>query len=154
MTYRMLCAPGSAEPLDELVADLRSDGVFAFVDHSDVDSEISVRSNHLDTVAAVCDRVTASASVRRRHLSGLIPLRMVNGVDKRALDRLGVRAEDTFEYQLIAMADACGLESARREFLAPDNDSDALSRGAPGLTAPSTTLALARSDMAVHSVRN
>jgi hypothetical protein len=152
--YRMLCPTGAAALLDELVADLRADGVLAFADHSDDDSEISVRANHLDAVVAVRDRVAASVSIRRGHLSGLIPVRMVNGVDYRALDRLGIEAKDTFEYQLISTAETRSLEAARRELWAGDTDSEASdSRLARELRAPSTTLALAHSDMAVHPVR-
>jgi hypothetical protein len=125
VTYRMLCPSGAAEPLDELVAELRADGVLAFVDHSDDDSEISVRANHIDAVVAVRDRVSACVSIRRGHLSGLIPVRMVNGVDMRALDRLGIEAEDTFEYQLISTAETRSLEAARRELRAGDTDLEA-----------------------------
>ena len=122
VTYRMQCSSDAAARLDELVADLRADGVLAFVDHFDVDSEISVRSNHLDALVSVRDRVAAIVPIRHGQLCGLMPLRMVNGVDKRALDRLGIEAEDTFEYQLIAMAGARALEPARRSICAAGHE--------------------------------
>jgi hypothetical protein len=149
VTYRMQCSPEVAEPLDELIADLRADGVLAVVEHSETESEISVRSNHIDQLAAVCDRIASSVPIRSGHLSGLIPLCMVNGVDKRALDRLGIEAEDTFEYQLIATADFRRLEAARPECWDVDAHSKASRAwGAPVVAAPVARLALARGDMA------
>lgn len=153
-TYRLACDPRFADQLDEIATELRTDGVHASVDHSDVDSEIAVRSHHLDALVAVCERIEARVPIDRRELSGLIPLRMVNGVGKQTVDRLGIEAADTFEYQIIAMADTRRLTAVSPSRSAGTTLEPSASWDAPRGAAPVGSLTMPRPVLSGDSSRD
>jgi hypothetical protein len=156
VTYRIAFASRLTGKLDALVAALQADGIRASLDHNGWETEMTIRTHDTEALADARDRVADQAEIQHEQLVGLLPLCMLDGVDVPTLQRLGIAAADTFEYQLIALGNTRSLEAARRQL--PAADIASLSEieidwtVAPS-TAPDLTLAPPRGDLAAASVR-